>query len=124
MYFSNQDENENLFTDCEKAQAMLSGWGLRIDDSTVSLTGRVLDPENIIFRDNETHRGTIQADWGAATSRNKVLVAVSRKEDSCIIYCINVVVCLFQNDICTVIISKVQYQTPCGKTKVPKYGYY
>ncbi|KDR12118.1 piwi-like protein Ago3 [Zootermopsis nevadensis] len=60
----------------ERAQTLLTGWGLKVDSGTVDLMARVLDPEEIIFGDNVSHRGTQQADWGAAATRNNVLSAV------------------------------------------------
>jgi len=38
---------------------------------------RVLSPEAITFGGNGFYRGSEQADWGAAATRNKVLTAVS-----------------------------------------------
>lgn len=65
------------FPENERAQTLLTGWGLKVDSGTVDLMARVLDPEEIIFGDNVSHRGTQQADWGAAATRNNVLSAVS-----------------------------------------------
>lgn len=60
----------------ERAQALLAGWGLTVDPSTVDLMARVLSPEAIMFGGNVLHRGSEQADWGGAVTRNKVLTAV------------------------------------------------
>jgi len=43
----------------------------------VDLMARVLSPEVIMFGGNGIHKGSEQADWGAAVARNKVLTAVS-----------------------------------------------
>jgi hypothetical protein len=43
----------------------------------VDLMVRVLSPEVIMFGGNGFHKGSEQADWGAAATRNKVLTAVS-----------------------------------------------
>jgi len=56
---------------------LLAGWGLALDPSTVDLMARVLSPEVIMFGGNGIHKGSEQADWGAAVARNKVLTAVS-----------------------------------------------
>lgn len=66
-----------LFPENECAQALLAGWGLKMDSDTVDLMARVLDPETIMFGGNVSHKGTEQADWGGAATRNKVLTAVS-----------------------------------------------
>ena len=66
-----------LFSENERAKALLAGWGLALDPSTADLMARVLNPEAIIFGDNGFHKGSEQADWSAAASRNKVLSAVS-----------------------------------------------
>jgi hypothetical protein len=50
-----------------------------MDSTTVNLMARVLDPEIIIFGNNTYQKGTLQADWGGAVARNKVLTAVSCK---------------------------------------------
>jgi hypothetical protein len=68
-----------LFPENERAQTLLAGWGLKLDSGTVELKGRVLEPETIIFGGNAFHKGTEQADWGGAVTRNKVLAAVSCK---------------------------------------------
>jgi hypothetical protein len=65
-----------LFPENERAQALLAGWGLTVDPSTVDLMARVLSPEAIMFGGNVLHRGSEQADWGGAVTRNKVLTAV------------------------------------------------
>ena len=56
---------------------MLSDWGLSLDPSTVAITARILDPENVYFGNNAQHLGTLQADWGNVVTRNNVLTAVN-----------------------------------------------
>jgi predicted NBD/HSP70 family sugar kinase len=65
-----------LFAGNERARALLAGWGLALDPSTVDLMARVLSPEAIVFGGDVLHQGSEQADWGAVATRNKVLTAV------------------------------------------------
>jgi aubergine-like protein len=60
----------------DRARALLAGWGLALDPTTVDLMARVLSPEVIMFGGNGFHKGSEQADWGAVATRNKVLTAV------------------------------------------------
>jgi hypothetical protein len=66
-----------FFSENKQAQDLLAGWGLRMDSSTVDLMARVLAPETIIFGNSVHHKGSAQAEWGAAVTRSKVLTAVS-----------------------------------------------
>jgi hypothetical protein len=66
-----------LFSENKQSQDLLAGWGLKMDSSTVDLMARVFHPETVIFGNNVHHKGTPQADWGGAVTRNKVLTAVS-----------------------------------------------
>jgi hypothetical protein len=66
-----------LFPENKQAQDLLAGWGLKMDSGTVDLMARVLHPETVIFGNDVHHRGTPQADWGGAVTRNRVLTAVS-----------------------------------------------
>lgn len=67
---------QKLFTANQRARALLAGWGLTLDPSTVDLMARVLSPEAIMFGGNVLHKGSEQADWGAVATRNKVMTAV------------------------------------------------
>ncbi|KAJ9591964.1 hypothetical protein L9F63_001476, partial [Diploptera punctata] len=66
----------NNIQNSERAQAMLAGWGLKLDTATVSLKARVVGPETIYFGNNVQHQGSPQADWGAVSTRNTVLSVV------------------------------------------------
>ncbi|XP_069699949.1 piwi-like protein Ago3 isoform X2 [Periplaneta americana] len=63
-------------TENDRALQLLADWGLRLDQNTVDLNARLLESENVIFGDQVVVKGSPQADWGAAATRNKVLTAV------------------------------------------------
>ena len=60
----------------EVTRELLAGWGLRFEDDTIKLTGRALDPEILLFGNNQTTSAGAKASWPAAT-RLPVLRTVS-----------------------------------------------
>lgn len=59
----------------EVTKKILSDWGLSIDNDTLDLTGRVLDPEELLFG-NDYKTKSPNADWGKAATNSKVLRTV------------------------------------------------
>lgn len=55
---------------------LLNGWGLQLENDTIRITGRVLDPELLIFGNNKTLSAGPKANWPGAT-RMPVLRTVS-----------------------------------------------
>lgn len=51
----------------EVTRELLAGWGLRLEDDTIKLTGRALDPETLIFGKGKTMSAGNKASWPAAT---------------------------------------------------------
>ena len=60
----------------EVTKKILSDWGLTIEDDTLNLMGRVLDPEEILFGNDYKTKSDI-ADWARAATNSKVLRTVS-----------------------------------------------
>lgn len=56
---------------------LLDEWGLKVPETTVELTGRVLQPEDIHFGRNYMDRGSSQADWGRSSTSQHMLEVVS-----------------------------------------------
>ena len=59
------------------AHSHLTDWGLNLNNSTVMLQGRVLDPERILFGRNYSEMVSQKADWGRAATTKHVLTAVN-----------------------------------------------
>ncbi|KAJ8981325.1 hypothetical protein NQ317_015458 [Molorchus minor] len=59
-------------TKSEKAQQVLSDWGLKIDNGVINMTGRQLDNEVILFGGGQSHQTNNSADWNRAIGENKV----------------------------------------------------
>lgn len=58
-----------------EAREQLEKWGLCLDRGTISLPGRLLKEEDIIFR-NVTRKAGRQADWGRSATSEQVISAV------------------------------------------------
>ncbi|XP_001603582.2 piwi-like protein Ago3 [Nasonia vitripennis] len=56
----------------EVTKKLLADWGLEIDNDTLDLTGRVLDPEELVFG-NDYKTKSPNADWGKVATNSKVL---------------------------------------------------
>ncbi|KAK6165172.1 hypothetical protein SNE40_023615 [Patella caerulea] len=65
-------------TNNKDANAQFVNWGLELDTNTIDMDGRVLNPENILFKHGPA-QGVRDADWSRACTDNKVLVAVELK---------------------------------------------
>lgn len=63
-----------------RAKEMLSNWGLRLEKDPISLDGRTLGEETIIFGKNKTGRAGVNADFGKHTTNNEVLEAIDVKD--------------------------------------------
>ncbi|KAF2880626.1 hypothetical protein ILUMI_25545 [Ignelater luminosus] len=61
-----------------KAKEVLNDWGLKLENATVDLLARVLDPETILFG-NGVRSQLDKADWNAAITKNAVLSPVDLK---------------------------------------------
>ena len=59
-----------------QARDELDNWGLKLDPSMIQLDGRLLNCENIMFR-NATHSAGMEADWGRQAVKENVISAVS-----------------------------------------------
>ncbi|KAI4495423.1 hypothetical protein M0802_008637 [Mischocyttarus mexicanus] len=70
----------------EVARALLSPWGLQIEENLTVLNGRVLMPENIYFGRNKSLTGKPNADWNNEMLKNHVLRTVNLTNWS-IFYC-------------------------------------
>ena len=51
----------------EVTRELLAGWGLRLEDDTIKLRGRALDPELLFFGKEKTLSAGTKASWPAAT---------------------------------------------------------
>nr|AQV09903.1 argonaute 3 isoform 1 [Aeolosoma viride]AQV09904.1 argonaute 3 isoform 2 [Aeolosoma viride] len=58
-----------------EARAELDRWGLELEPDTLKITGRLLQPEKVHFRDRTADAGA-EADWGREIGRQKVITAV------------------------------------------------
>lgn len=58
-----------------EAKAELEKWGLQLEADTIQFPGRVLPQEDIVFGSRTVQAGE-NADWGGATSRERVITAV------------------------------------------------
>lgn len=66
-----------LFAANEKAYQHLKDWGLKLPDTTIDISARVLEPETIHFGKGRTAQES-NADWGRAASSNPMLSPVSK----------------------------------------------
>ncbi|XP_012275649.1 piwi-like protein Ago3 [Orussus abietinus] len=57
----------------EVTKNILTDWGLQLEDDIIQFTGRVLNPEEIRFGENQTFKGQNRADWGAQVVRMPML---------------------------------------------------
>lgn len=68
----------------EVTKKILSDWGLEIENDTIDLKGRTLEPEEIFFG-NDYKTKSANADWARAAVSSEVLRTVSH-----IIYCFKI----------------------------------
>ncbi len=64
-----------MFPENEKAQKLLQDWNLKLPDTTVDLTARIVEPERVYFGNGQSIQDA-NADWGRAASNNLVLSPV------------------------------------------------
>lgn len=62
-------DNVNRNSDASK---ILSEWGLKLQEATIDLNIRVLNPEKIYFGGGSSHQSDYRTDWGGAASKFKV----------------------------------------------------
>lgn len=65
-----------IFAGSEKARQYLADWNLKLPDTTIDLTARVLEPPLLFFGAQKTSYEE-KADWSRTLSNSKVLVPVS-----------------------------------------------
>ena len=85
LIFSCKESVHQLYNPFEgnaEAAKILSDWGLTLDSKPLSLDGRTLPPEVIVFGSKEV-RSSETADFSREATRERVLVPVSDKLCSC-----------------------------------------
>ncbi|XP_012263472.2 piwi-like protein Ago3 [Athalia rosae] len=70
----------------EVAQNLLASWGLNLEDDVVTIPGRVLNPETILFGKGKVHEGQQNADWNTAVCRLPMLTTPGLK-NWCLLFC-------------------------------------
>ncbi|XKL65747.1 hypothetical protein PGB90_009167 [Kerria lacca] len=63
----------------EKANSYLVDWNLKLPDTTMELTARILEPERIFFGGNRSVQ-EVNADWGRAAANNHVISPIDLNE--------------------------------------------
>ncbi|XP_026321629.1 piwi-like protein Ago3 [Hyposmocoma kahamanoa] len=66
---------ENVLS-CETARKRLKGWGLSIAPDTINITARTLQPETLLFGNNERVNGKPNADWNMEVTKQHVMQSV------------------------------------------------
>ena len=74
-------QNVNTNQECVK---LLSDWNLTLENATIDLSLRVLDPETILFGRGATAYGTQEADWGMASGKSPVFEAKDISNWACL----------------------------------------
>ena len=85
LIFSFKESVHQLYNPFEgnaEAAKILSDWGLTLDSKPLSLDGRTLPPEVIVFGSKEV-RSSETADFSREATRERVLVPVSDELGSC-----------------------------------------
>ncbi|RZF43381.1 hypothetical protein LSTR_LSTR001642 [Laodelphax striatellus] len=70
----------HIVTETPETCGLLRNWGLKLEAHSIELTGRVLDPEKIIFGDRKITRGSDIADWKREAGDFQMLSAVDLKK--------------------------------------------
>ncbi|XP_078032612.1 argonaute 3 [Augochlora pura] len=67
---------------------ILADWGLHLENELVNFTGRLIEPEEIIFGDNKRFRPPAHkpADWGHVVCRNPMIRSTSLAQ-WCVLHC-------------------------------------
>lgn len=61
---------------CDAARKRLKGWGLSIAPETINITARTLQPETLLFGNNERVNGKPNADWNMEVTKQHVMQSV------------------------------------------------
>lgn len=59
-----------------EAQQILGNWGLKLDENTINLEGRLLGNETILFGDGQEFKCRNNADWTRALTEKKITLPI------------------------------------------------